>query len=129
MTGRPSSYTDEMADAICGAIAEGASLRQICELEGMPGRRTVLDWLEKHEDFRAKYARAREHQADVMDDLVLHVADTCDSENYQAARVKIAAYQWRASKLRPKVYGDKVQQEHTGPGGGPVRLVWGDGSI
>jgi hypothetical protein len=38
-------------------------------------------------------------------------------------RVKISAYQWRASKLAPKVYGDKVQ--HTGDGGGPVRLITG----
>jgi hypothetical protein len=28
-----------------------------------------------------------------------------------------------AGKLRPKVYGDKITNEHTGPNGGPVQIV------
>jgi hypothetical protein len=31
--------------------------------------------------------------------------------------------QWRASKLAPKKYGDKVQQEVSGPDGGPVQAL------
>lgn len=106
--GRPSTYSPEIADAICERIADGESMRAICEHPEMPGRRTVLGWLEEHEEFRAKYARAREAQADVMDDKILTVADTCTPENAAAARVKIEAYKWRAAKLKPKVYGDAM---------------------
>lgn len=78
----------------------------------MPGRQTVLDWLEENTDFRARYERAREAQGDAMDDLVLETAETCTPENAAAARVKIAAYQWRAEKLKPKKYGAAVQLKH-----------------
>jgi len=112
--GRPSIKTPELIEAICDAIADGRSLRSICDDDGMPSTQTVRRWLDEDEDFVAKYARAREAQADVMDDKILIVADACTSENAAAARVKIDAYKWRASKLAPKVYGDKQQLEHSG---------------
>lgn len=113
--GPPQSYTPELAEQICKNIAEGESLRRICMKDGMPSRMTVLRWLERdHEGFVAKYARAREAQADTMDDFILDVANACTPETAQADRVKIGAYQWRAMKLAPKKYGDKQQVEHTG---------------
>ena len=125
--GRPSDYGEAIADVICDRIADGESLRRICQDDGMPHRNTVLRWLIEHDDFAAKYARAREFQADHMDDLIQETAEQCTPDDAQAARVKILAYQWRASKLKPKTYGEKTTTEHTGPGGGAVRLVWGDG--
>lgn len=118
--GRPSSYSDEMAETICDRIAEGESLRRICARDGYPHMVTVMRWLERHPEFAAKYARAREMQADVMDDMILSVADGCTPETAAADRVKIAAYQWRAAKLAPKKYGDRVENIVTGADGGPV---------
>lgn len=118
--GRPSRYTAETAEMICEKIADGLSLRTICDDQTMPHRVTVLRWLDAHPDFAAKYARAREFQADAMDEKILSVADSCTPETAQADRVKIAAYQWRAAKLAPKKYGEKVLQEVTGAEGGPV---------
>ena len=66
--GRPSSYAPELIDEICGRLIEGESLRKICGEDRMPGLRTVFDWLEKHEEFRTKYARAREIQAELQVD-------------------------------------------------------------
>jgi hypothetical protein len=114
MTGRPSVFTEALADEICGRLSDGESLRRICEDAGMPNRRTVLRWLEADEAFASKYARARESQADLMDDLILDVAECCTPETAAADRVKIGAYQWRAAKLAPKKYGDKVDVQHSG---------------
>ncbi len=74
------------------------------------------------EAFAAKCARAREMQADYMDDLILDVAHACTPETANADRVKISAYQWRASKLAPKRYGDKVTNVVEG-GDRPVELA------
>jgi hypothetical protein len=74
-----------------------------------------------NKDFEAKCARAREMQADLMDDKIIEAAEACDEENYQSTKVKISAYQWRASKLAPKKYGDKLA--HTGENGGAIELV------
>lgn len=111
--GRPSDYTPELANHICELLETGDSLRQICARDGMPDRTTVTRWLDRHPQFAAKYARAREEQAEHMDDLILETANNCHEENAQAARVKIAAYQWRAAKLKPKKYGDRVEHNHT----------------
>lgn len=121
--GRPSSFTQEVAQVICDRIAVGDSVRTICEDEGMPNRVTVLRWLETHPDFAAKYARAREAQADVMDEKIMTVADACTAETAAADRVKIGAYQWRAARLAPKRYGERVAQEISGPDGGPIETA------
>ncbi len=41
----------------------------------------------------------------------------------QRARLQFDARRWMLSKMLPKVYGDKLVQEHTGEGGGPIQLA------
>lgn len=118
--GRPSVFTTELADRICDALADGESLRKICRKSGFPDRTTVMRWLDANSEFAAKYARAREMQADHMDDLILETANNVTERNAKAAKVKIGAYQWRAEKLKPKVYGNRTHLEHTGKDGGPI---------
>ena len=38
-------------------------------------------------------------------------------------RVQIDTRKWMLSKMLPKVYGDKITQEHTGSNGGPIALA------
>lgn len=106
--GRPSLYSQELADKICSLIAEGYSLRKICDMEGMPTKETVRVWLrdENKASFTAQYARARDEQADHYADEITEIADT--EEDPQKARVRIDARKWVASKLKPKKYGDKL---------------------
>lgn len=142
MTGRPTSYTDEVADEICSELVEGRSLKAICLDEGMPHRATVFRWLadERYTSFRDRYARAREAQADAIFDEILDIADdgsndwmardqdgdegdqVLNHEHIQRSRLRIDARKWMAAKLRPKVYGDKSLIEHTGADGGPIAI-------
>lgn len=82
----------------------------------MPDQSTVLRWLSQDDDFAAKYARAREAQGDTMDDRILEVADNVEAGTMapDAARVVLGALQWRASKLKPKKYGERQTVEHEG---------------
>lgn len=122
--GRHSSFTPEIAETICRRIAEGESLRAICEDEGFPSAETVRRWLasDEHEEFRVQYARAREDQADFYADEIIEIADK--AEDAAKARLQVDARKWKASKLAPKKYGDKIQ--HTGDGGGPMVCMWGN---
>ena len=114
--GRPSIYSDEVAEQICDRLAEGESLRNICRTEGMPKMTTVLEWVdEDRESFRGRYARAREAKAETVDAKIQEIADNATPETANLAKVQITAHQWRAAKLAPKRYGDKVQ--HTGSDG------------
>ncbi len=59
-SGRPSIYSNDLADLICERLACGESLRKICDDKNLPDRSTVIRWLARDPDFATKYARARE---------------------------------------------------------------------
>lgn len=134
MTGRPSSYTQEIGDAICERIAEGESLRSICGAEDMPSKSAVFRWLATDLTFRDQYARAKEAQAEALADEIMDIADdgsndwmekehgpVLDAEHVQRSKLRIEARKWVAAKLLPKKYGDKVAL--TGADDGPLQVV------
>ena len=105
--------TDEVAEIqekVITEIQTGRSLRQVCGDDGMPNFRTVQRWIVSDGSFAVRYARARTAQADTLFDRMEAVeeavsAGTMDSH---AARVVLDSMRWRASKLAPKVYGDRL---------------------
>jgi len=126
MVGRPTDYTQEIADTICERIADGESLRAICSEDDMPNKATVFRWLAKHTEFSDQYARARDEQAETLFDEILDIADDSRNdwvaahgdddgnqgwrENTEAIRrsqMRIDARKWMAGKLKPKKYSEK----------------------
>lgn len=110
-TGRPSKYSDEMAEKICEKIANGRSLRSICAEDGMPTTSTVCKWLIENKEFSEQYARARDKQADYFAEEIIEIADSAEAESAAVAKAKlqIDARKWAASKIAPKKYGDKQE--------------------
>lgn len=123
MAGRPSAYTAKIADRILNGLMDGKSMRKLCEADDMPDRSTVLRWMAADEAFATRCAHARALQADLMDDLIIDTAEACTPETAASDRVKISAYQWRASKLAPKKYGDKVALTGGDEGDAPLTVV------
>jgi len=125
---RASEFTQEMADTICERIAQGESLRAICRDEDMPVTSTVCKWLTQQRAFAEQYARAREAQADALFDEILEIADdgtndftegrngetVVNNEAIGRSRLRVDARKWMAGKLRPKVYGEKLDLNHAG---------------
>lgn len=107
---RPVEWTSEKkAEAqayICQEIALGRSLVSICKEPQMPAYSTVMEWRQEDEMFAEKYARAREDQADFLAEELVDIADQATDANL--ARLQIDARKWKAGKLKPKVYGDRV---------------------
>lgn len=97
-----------VADEICERIANGESLRSICQDDWMPTTTTVYRWLQDYPDFRDQYADARARQADHYADQIVTIADTADDAN--KARLQIDARKWVAAKLLPKKYGERTTQ-------------------
>lgn len=106
--GRPSLYSDGLAAIICDHLAQGETLTAICARPEMPGISTVSRWLTEKEDFREKYARAREVQADYFAEKALTEAMEATNENANAKRVQLDAIKWFSSKVAPKKYGDRM---------------------
>ncbi|MGQ5245411.1 terminase small subunit-like protein [Xanthomonas arboricola pv. corylina] len=123
--GRPTAYTEALAEKILIQLSDGLSLRKICAKPGFPDRRTIERWQESDTTFAAKCARAREEQAEhhhaAMDDIEAKVLS--GKLNPKAASVVLANKRWRMEKLKPKAYGQKIGHEISGPGGGPVRTI------
>jgi len=120
--GRPSTYSDEIADAICERMINGESLVKICKDEKMPSRASVYRFFDARPDFEARCARAREGMADFLVDEIEELADATTEANVQSMKVKISTKQWRAMKIAPRVYGDRTRTELTGEGGGPIQV-------
>ena len=120
--GRPSDYTQELADSICARLADGMSLRTICKAEDMPDASTVFRWLRTKPDFCEQYTRAKEESTEALSEDMLEIADDKNGDP-QRDRLRIETRKWLASKLKPKKYGDKVDLTHSAPGGGPVQTV------
>lgn len=125
--GRPSIYSDSIADEICRRLSEGEALIAICRDEHMPGESTVRGWVtDDHVGFAARYARARdlglermaEETVEIADDSGLDVVMTADGpradgEVVQRAKLRVDTRKWLLSKLAPKRYGDRLQVEAT----------------
>lgn len=129
---RPIEYTPELAAEICARLMEGESLVRIGGDPAMPARRSIVRWLADpaKTEFHKQYQLARQIQAEVRVDEMFEILDD-DSEDYvimidkkgrevlrpnhehvQRTRLRIDTIKWFASKLAPKIYGERVVNEH-----------------
>lgn len=129
--GRPSDYTQELADRLCALLADGQSMRKVCENDWAPDKASVFMWLRTRPEFLDQYTRAKQEAADSMVDDMLDIADDArndymsvndpdnpgykfNGEHVNRSRLRVDARKWIAAKLKPKKYGEKVEHEHSG---------------
>jgi hypothetical protein len=119
---------DNIFNHVCSQIEKGRALRNVLKDENMPSTSTFYQWLDNNEDKAKQYARATEVRADIIFDDILSIADENTNDTFvndngvevvnndviQRSRLRIDARKWVLSKLNPKKYGDKIQQEHSG---------------
>jgi hypothetical protein len=123
--GRPTIYNEELADLICLRIAtHQMGTRKLCQkYDDMPDDTCIYEWRHKYVEFAHKYAQAKMQQAEIMAEEILDIADDdsqdvrhdkdgneiCNSEFVARSRLRVDTRKWLASKLAPKIYGDKQQ--------------------
>lgn len=119
--GRPSEFTDDAGAAILKIISEGGTLDEAAQSVKVT-RSTICRWLQDDSEFRDKYVQAREDQGDWFADKIASLAldDQRDGSDITA---RVNALKWLAGKRKPKVYGDKVINEHGGIDGKPIESV------
>lgn len=115
--GRPTKYTEELADEIIAAIQQTRHGLQVLSEEHLhwPSARTIWRWLAEDESFCQRYLRAKEMQSHLIIDEVLDIADQAtDKDNATAIRVRVDARFRLAGKLCPKKYGDRIDLGNAG---------------
>lgn len=103
--------------AMCEDISQGKSLSTALKGEGMPSYPLVMAMIKKDVTFRAMYEKAIEDRADRLAEEILELADEAipahlDGPSKSAwvnqKRIQVDARKWVAAKLKPKVYGDRI---------------------
>jgi len=132
MAGRPTDFTEELALKICSEISVTTlGLKSLCKLhEDFPSHATIFNWLATNKAFLDLYTRAKEMQAENIADEMLEIADdgsndlmtivkgdqSYEMENKEVtsrSKLRIETRKWISSKLLPKKYGEKIQQDIT----------------
>ena len=102
---------------ICKQISEGKSLSTALKSDGMPSYRSALMMLQNNLEFRTMYEKAIESRADRLAEEILELADEAIPANLdgpsksawvQQKRLQVDTRKWVAAKLKPKVYGDRI---------------------
>ena len=113
--GRPTIKTPELIEQICLLVAHGRSIKSIGEQEDMPDAKSIWTWLNRDEEFLLIYTRAIQARAIIHAERIDELAEMATRGEIPAdvARVAIDAKKWTASRLLPKIYGDRTQVEAT----------------
>ena len=113
-------------DEILRRISHGETLTHACASNpDFPAPSTVVDWVHQNRaNVAERYARARDRQIEAWSDQILDKADAAlkNPETAHAARLAVDARKFLLSKLKPEVYGDRVEARVTGANGGPVQV-------
>jgi hypothetical protein len=108
VSGRPSRYTQAMAEAFCQAIEEGAAASAVVGRPGMPTAKMLTTWLRKRPQFRAMYVEACERQEIGLwierERVIDRAIDQGVAFDRRRADADIRAIEGRIGRLTPKLY-------------------------
>lgn len=115
-------FTKEIGDMFCALVANGQSMRSICTEEPFPSRVTIFQWMREQPEFAAAYDKARREGAHAMVDDVMEICDD-PSLDPNDKRIRVDTRKWIASRVLPKVYGDKLALSGD-EDGAPLVVSW-----
>jgi transposase len=101
-------------DAVVAKMADGKSMTAIAEEAGV-SIGTLIAWLEQDPERSARAREARILSARIWDERAeARIEEAADA--FELARAKELAhhYRWRAAKIAPRDYGEKVTAELSG---------------
>lgn len=146
--GRPSVYSDELADEICSELSNSSiGIKTLCiSRKHWPNCSTLFRWIQSNAVFREKYRQAKESQVELLVSEMLEIADDGSNdlmtfikgdeeysrENKEVtnrSKLRVDTRKWIAERLLPRVYGSKVDVTS---GGEPIQsqvIKWGDKEI
>lgn len=135
-------WTPELEAEIVAWIAEGKTLREFCRQDGKPSHDAVYDKQKIDDNFKQRIAGARESGEDLIAQECIEIADDAtndwmmkygkdeeklgwviNGDHVQRSRLRIDTRLKLLAKWNPKKYGERVQNEHSGPDGGAIQIV------
>ena len=117
--GRPTTFTQDIADKLCSLIMSGLSVHKICDREEMPPRATVNSWLLKEVEFSYQYAQAlqfrthllAEERHEIIEAAFADIKTLPENVNgnvyVNLVKERVRAIEWDAERLAAKRYKPK----------------------
>lgn len=133
--GRPSKFSQELADEIAERIAHGETLKSICEDDHMPNASTIFRWEIANHDFCKLLTHAREVGSHMIIAEAREIADDgrndwmekhgrdgqsigwqINGEAVQRSRLRVDQRWKEATALAPRTFGQKAEMavKHSG---------------
>lgn len=127
--GRPTIYTQEMAERICDAVSKNdVGLDALHKrFDWFPDSTTIYSWTFRNKDFALMYREAVKHRTDMRAMNMLEESTNYADEDYYidalgnrrldpakvaAKKIKLDNDKWVSVKLLPRTYGDKLETTH-----------------
>lgn len=83
-------------------------MHEIASRPEFPCEKTIYRKMAKDPVFAAAINQARTAQQEYEADQTVKMADEATVDDYNVVKLRIWARQWRAAKLAPKKYGDRL---------------------
>lgn len=115
--GRPNTYNIELCREICGEVANGMNIKAVLNSQDRyPTFQTWCNWKRDNQELFDLYIKAIQDKADSVDEEMDHIYSMLKSKEIDpsTANVLIQTLKWKAAKYYPKMFGERVQQEHSG---------------
>lgn len=95
-------------DAVCDDILERETLTGIAKKSGV-SLTALVHWIEQSAERSARVRSARQQSARIWDEEAsTRIDEAADEFELKKARELAHHYRWRASKIAPREYGDKL---------------------
>lgn len=114
----PKKWNQEARETIVDLIRVGMTLKDICELPGMPTLNAVKYWIREDDAFREAYFGAQREQASSFVELALRASAAADTPPegvnpnawVNSKRLQADTLKWAAARLDPAKWGDKTEK-------------------
>lgn len=113
---RPSEYNYQLCEEICSVVANGFNIKTVLSSKDeYPTFQTWCNWKRQHTELFDLYTRSIQDKADSVEEELEHIYSEVKAGTIDAptGRLLIDTLKWKASKYYPKMFGDKVDVDHT----------------
>lgn len=130
---RLTEYDFDLCVEICNELADGHNIKRIlASKENYPDWTTFRRWKQNNEELRTLYINSQQDKAIALENELDDLRDMLTSKEIDASTYNVLAQtiKWKMAKFYPKVFGDKVMQEHSGEVKTTTTVIrWGNNEV
>lgn len=116
---RPSEYNFELCNEICEKIAAGGNIIDVLNSDNrFPTWPTFRRWKANNDELRTLYVNSQQDKAIALEKEIDDLKDMLLAReiDYAVYNALVNTLKWKMAKFYPKMFGDKLDVDHTTKG-------------